>query len=118
MTSLGPKYKLYIDAGVYPISHSIVINSGISIIGECWPLFVATGSNFTDLTNPSPMIKVGTSGEIGNVQIQQVIFTTAGATGGLVAVEWNIRADAQGSAAMWGSSNSPVCIDEMLKICR
>lgn len=37
----------------------------------------------------------------GNVQIQDLLFTSKGATAGLVAVEWNMEADAPGSAAMW-----------------
>lgn len=33
--------------------------------------------------------------------MQDLLFTTGGATAGLVLVEWNIQADAQGSAGLW-----------------
>lgn len=48
------------------------------------------------------MIKVGKRGDVGDVEMQDIIFTNIGATAGLVLVEWNIRARDQGSAALWG----------------
>lgn len=39
---------------------------------------------------------------MGHVQIQDILFTSIGPTKGLVTVEWNMNADAPGSAAMWG----------------
>jgi hypothetical protein len=107
MTTLGQGYVLYIDAGAYVVSDTITVGSNTNIVGECWPLFVATASvNFTDFFSPRPMFQVGTDGEVGNVQIQQLLFTTQGATGGLVAVEWNMVAASQGSVAMWGMFGS------------
>jgi hypothetical protein len=47
------------------------------------------------------MLQVGQVGEKGSVEIQDLLFTTAGATRGLINVEWNLEADEQGSAAMW-----------------
>ena len=71
-------------------------------MGECWPQFMATGSKFQDMKNPRPMIRVGDRGSIGTVEIQDLIFSSKGPTDGLVVVEWNIKADKPGSAAMWG----------------
>ena len=47
------------------------------------------------------MIKVGNAGDVGNVEMQDLLFTTRGATAGLIAIEWNIQADTQGSAGLW-----------------
>ena len=47
------------------------------------------------------MIKVGNAGDIGSVEMQDLLFTTRGATAGLILVEWNIQADNPGSAALW-----------------
>ena len=47
------------------------------------------------------LIKVGNAGEVGNVEMQDLLFTTRGATAGLIVIEWNIQADAQGSAGLW-----------------
>jgi hypothetical protein len=47
------------------------------------------------------MLRVGVPGDVGSVEIQDLLFTTVGPTQGLIAVEWNIEGDAPGSAAMW-----------------
>jgi hypothetical protein len=60
-----------------------------------WPL---TDEAFS---NPQVLVKVGQAGDVGSVEMQDLLFTTRGATAGLVLVEWNIEADAPGSAALW-----------------
>lgn len=50
------------------------------------------------------MVKVGSVGDTGTVEIQDVLFTVKGATAGAVLVEWNIKASGPGTAAMWGKS--------------
>ena len=49
------------------------------------------------------MIRVGSPGDKGSVEISDLLFTASGPTAGLVAVEWNIEADSKGSAGMWGA---------------
>lgn len=44
---------------------------------------------------------MGYSGDIGNVEMQDLLFTTQGPTAGAILVEWNIQAEAQGSAGLW-----------------
>jgi len=44
---------------------------------------------------------VGTPGEVGNVEMQDLIFTTHGATAGAVLIEWNLEAEYQGAAGLW-----------------
>ena len=50
------------------------------------------------------MIRVGKPGDTGKVELSDLLFTGTGPTAGLVAVEWNIKADDKGSAAMWGET--------------
>jgi hypothetical protein len=45
---------------------------------------------------------VGQDGQTGTAELQDLLFTTKGATAGVVLVEWNLKADKSGSAAMWG----------------
>ena len=47
------------------------------------------------------MLRVGDEGEIGDVEMQDLIFTTKGPTPGAILVEWNMRALTPGSAALW-----------------
>jgi hypothetical protein len=58
------------------------------------------------MNNPQVMIKVGNAGDVGNIEIQDVLFTVKGATQGAVLVEWNAKAASQGSVAIWGNTNS------------
>ncbi|KAI8211142.1 hypothetical protein K4K52_011113 [Colletotrichum sp. SAR 10_76] len=92
---------LFIDAGSYILTSTIVIPSGTKIVGETWSQLVASGSYFEDASKPQVLIKVGTVGSIGDVEIQDIMFTTRGATAGLILIEWNIQAASQGSAGMW-----------------
>jgi len=55
------------------------------------------------MRNPRPMIRVGSPGDKGSVEISDLLFTASGPTAGMVAVEWNIEADSKGSAGMWGA---------------
>ena len=52
------------------------------------------------------MLKVGMPGHIGSIELQDLIFTNRGPTAGLVAVEWNVRAETPGSAGIWGESST------------
>lgn len=64
---------------------------------------MATGDNFADADSPRVAVKVGDSGDIGIVKIQDLLFTVSGPTAGAVLVEWNVEQSVKGSAAMWDS---------------
>lgn len=48
------------------------------------------------------MLSVGDPGDVGDVEMQDLMFTTIGMTPGAVLVEWNIKASKPGSAGIWG----------------
>ncbi len=48
------------------------------------------------------MLKVGLPGTVGDVEMQDLLFTTLGNTAGAILVEWNIKAKTAGSAGLWG----------------
>lgn len=48
------------------------------------------------------MIQVGKEGSVGEVEMQDLLFTSRGATPGLILVEWNIKASSPGAAGLWG----------------
>jgi hypothetical protein len=52
------------------------------------------------------MIKVGAEGEVGNVEMQDLLFTTKGPTAGAILVQWNIKASSNGAAALWGEQKT------------
>ncbi len=94
---------VYFPAGVYPVGSTVNVPVGSIIVGEAWPQIQGFGSTFGDAYNPQPVFKVGNAGDVGNIEISDMMFTVQGPTPGAVLVEWNVRAASQGSAAMWDS---------------
>ncbi|KAF2429000.1 hypothetical protein EJ08DRAFT_662166 [Tothia fuscella] len=94
---------IFINAGSYKLTHTITVPPGSKIVGELWAQLVAEGNNFAVETNPRPLFRVGKPGDKGSGEIQDLLFTSKGATPGLISVQWNIEADKPGSAAMWDS---------------
>ncbi|KAH9209807.1 pectate lyase superfamily protein-domain-containing protein [Leptodontidium sp. 2 PMI_412] len=92
---------LFVDAGSYILTSTVTIPPGARIVGETWSQLVASGAYFSDATKPQVLLKVGNAGDVGSVEMQDLLFTTRGATAGLILVEWNIAADAPGSAGLW-----------------
>jgi glucan 1,3-beta-glucosidase len=79
---------LFIPFGSYIVTQSINIPVGAIIVGECWSQIVAKGAFFSDVNYPQAMIIVGSMGDKGSVEIQDIMFTTEGPTAGVVLVEW------------------------------
>ncbi|KAJ6648844.1 Glucan 1,3-beta-glucosidase, partial [Pseudolycoriella hygida] len=95
---------VYFPAGSYVLMKTVTIPPGVRIIGEVWSVIMAGGSSyFQDEMNPRPVFKLGEPGQVGNVEITDLMFSTKGAQPGAILVEWNIRESTQGGAAMWDS---------------
>lgn len=63
---------------------------------------MAGGStSFQDQTNPAPVFQVGQPGDVGSVEISDLIFETLGPQPGAILVEWNVAESSQGSSGMW-----------------
>lgn len=92
---------IFVDAGTYILTGTVSVPSGTRLVGETWSQFAAKGSYFGDASNPKVMLRVGEKGEFGSVEMQDLLFTTQGATPGAILVEWNIKASNQGSAGLW-----------------
>jgi hypothetical protein len=92
---------IYVDAGTYIIKDTITIPKDVKLVGETWSQFAANGAKFADATKPAVMFKVGNEGDVGTVEIQDLLLTSKGSTPGLVLMEWNVAARTTGSAALW-----------------
>lgn len=101
LNSIGPDQIAYFDHGAYVVSSTVQVPSNIKITGECYAMIMATGSYFSDQTNPQPMWRVGLPGDTGNVEISDLVFEALGPVPGAIMVEWNVAAAAAGSAGMW-----------------
>lgn len=94
---------VYFPYGVYMIRDTLKVPVGSRVMGQAWPQIVATGSKFEDINNPYVAVKVGNPGDVGIIEIQDMMFTVSGPTAGAVLVEWNVEQSVKGSAAMWDS---------------
>ncbi|EED21310.1 exo-beta-1,3-glucanase Exg0 [Talaromyces stipitatus ATCC 10500] len=92
---------VYFDHGAYIITSTIKVPKNIKIVGEIWPLLMASGKAFSDESKPIPMLQIGQPGETGNVEMQDLILETQGSVPGAILMEWNVAGSSQGSAAMW-----------------
>lgn len=90
---------LYVDHGHYKITKTLYIPPGARIVGETYPVILASGSTWGSNTNPVPVIQIGKAGESGSVELSDLIFATQGPTPGATIIEYNL-ATSRGSG-LW-----------------
>ncbi|KAF2645055.1 pectin lyase-like protein [Massarina eburnea CBS 473.64] len=84
---------LYIDAGVYKITNTLKIPPGARIVGEAYPVILASGGPWTSKTNPVAVVQIGTAGQSGHIELSDFIIATQGPTPGAVIIEYNLATD-------------------------
>lgn len=94
---------IYFNHGAYIVTDTIKIpgNKTIKIVGETWPMIMAKGDKFSDMSNPIPVFQVGQAGDTGAVEISDMILETAGPAPGAIMIEWNLKGSSNGAAGMW-----------------
>jgi len=97
-----PDQVVYFDHGAYLITKTVKVPKKIRITGEVLPLILASGDSFfADQSNPKPVFQVGEPGDVGEVEMSDLIFGTAGPQPGAIMMEWNLAGSAPGAAALW-----------------
>lgn len=86
------------------VKDTLKIPIGSRIIGQAWSQIMGQGSKFQDEFAPRAVVQVGRPGDIGIIEIQDMMFTVNGPTAGAVVVEWNAGQNTQGSVGLWGKS--------------
>jgi len=92
---------LYFDHGMYVVSNTINVPKNIIITGEIWPIIMANGAAFQNQANPTPVFSVGDAGDVGAVEISDLIFSVQGPQPGAIMVQWNVQGATQGATGMW-----------------
>jgi hypothetical protein len=93
----------YFPAGVYQVQDTIFIPTGSRVLGSSWSQIVGTGPAFENLNAPRVMVQVGNEGDMGTMEISDMLWTVKGSTQGAILMKWNVHESSQGSAAMWDS---------------
>jgi glucan 1,3-beta-glucosidase len=102
LNSIQPDQIAYFDHGYYIITDTIECPINIKIHGEFWPvLMVMDTGNFGDIDNPKVAFRVGKPGDVGAVEITDMLFETRGPTPGAIILEWNLAGTSPGAAGMW-----------------
>lgn len=89
----------FVNHGAYVIRDTVTIPNNIKIIGEMWPLFMVDGSSstFNNINSPKPAFRVGHPGDVGAVEMVELVFETLGPAPGAIMLEWNLAQSYQGS---------------------
>jgi glucan 1,3-beta-glucosidase len=93
---------VYFDAGIYKITSTINIGPGAKIVGEAYPVIMASGSFWNNIGHPLPVVRVGAaSGQTGVVEWSDMVVSTQGAMAGAVLIQWNLASPASTPSGMW-----------------
>jgi len=97
-----PDQVIYFDHGAYVIRDTIKIPPNRRITGEIWPLIMVDGTApaFSDMQNPQPAWQVGQPGDVGKIEMSDLIFETLGPAPGAIIMQWNIEGENPGDAGM------------------
>jgi hypothetical protein len=93
----------YFPAGIYSVSGTVEIPTNSRVVGASWSQIQATGDYFGDMSKPQVVVRVGKPGEVGKLEMTDMIISTKGPTAGAIMVEWNVKASSNGAAGMWDS---------------
>jgi glucan 1,3-beta-glucosidase len=63
-------------------------------------IIMATGSNFQDITNPRPVVKVGNPGQLGLIEWSDTFISTRGPCAGATLIQYNLFS-ADEPSGMW-----------------
>lgn len=92
---------VFFPYGMYMVRDTIQVPLGSRIVGQAWPQIVGNGVRFQDMLNPRPVVRVGRPGDVGSIEITDMMVSVKGKTAGAVLMEWNVHEQTQGSAAAW-----------------
>lgn len=93
---------VYFDHGAYIITDTVKVPKNVKVVGEIWPLIMAGGDkNFKDQANPKPVWQVGEKGDVGNIEMQDLMFETVGPQAGAILMEFNVAGETPGSAGLF-----------------
>ncbi|KAM4057175.1 pectate lyase superfamily protein [Hirsutella rhossiliensis] len=117
-----PDDIIYFDHGAYIITDTVQVPKDIKVVGEIWPLIMAAGDKFKDQDNPKPVFQVGQPGDVGNVEMQDLMFETQGPQPGAILMEFNVAGKTQASAGLFdvhfrvgGSAGTQLQMDKCVK---
>lgn len=100
-------YVAFLDSGVYKVTDTIYVPPNTRIVGEpLSAIIMGAGKKFADANRPRPVVQVAHPGEIGYVEMSDIIVSTQGATAGAIGIEYNLNTPAAESICSPGAPPS------------
>jgi glucan 1,3-beta-glucosidase len=94
---------LFFPHGTYLVTDTLFFPPGSRIFGEGWSAISASGDVFADAANPTPLIRVGNSGDVGTAQFSDMVFTVADVLPGCTLLEVNMAGADVGDVGFWNT---------------
>lgn len=63
-----------------------------------------------DESSPRPIVQVGRKGDVGIVEIQDLMVNVKGPAAGAIVIQWNVHGSSKGSAGLWGKNPAQTVI--------
>ncbi|KAI8823239.1 glucan 1,3-beta-glucosidase [Chytriomyces cf. hyalinus JEL632] len=101
LNSASSSHVVFFDHGAYLVSRTILVPKGVRIVGEAWPIIMAKGAAFQNPTAPVPVFQVGNVGDVGSVEISDLMFETSGPQPGAILIQFNMKSSSPGATGMW-----------------
>jgi hypothetical protein len=100
-------YIAFLDAGYYRVTDTIFIPPNTRVMGEgLATVIMGAGEKFSDPNNPRPVVQVGNPGDVGFVEISDLIVSTQGPAAGAIMIEYNLNTPAAENMCSPGSPPS------------
>ncbi|RLL93768.1 hypothetical protein CFD26_102250 [Aspergillus turcosus] len=93
----------YFPYGMYIVKDTLVIPPGSRIVGEAWSVISGAGDAFKDASNPKAVVQIGSPGDVGVTEIQDMRFSVSKVLPGAKIVEVNMAGSAPGDVGLWNT---------------
>lgn len=90
---------LFFEHGVYKVTQTIYVPPGARMVGETFSTIMGSGSTWSNMNNPKPIIQIGRPGESGLIEWSDMIVQTQGATPGAIVIQYNLNT--QRGSGLW-----------------
>lgn len=97
----------YLPFGIYIVTSTITLPSGTELYGEGWSTISGSGSAFSNESNPTPVVQIGsTPGQKGVAHVQDIRFTVNQALPGAILLRINMAGNNPGDVGVFNSLNT------------
>lgn len=102
-TAASQQKIAFLPFGVYRTQTTITIPSGTELVGNGWSTISGYGSAFANVSDPTPVVQIGTAGETGTAHLQDLRFTVGEQLPGAIILQVNMAGDAPGDVSVHNS---------------